>query len=164
MNRFNLYLIIWLLALVQGYLLSGFSQAVIPNLMIVAVILIASRLPLRPAVILAGWGGWWLDVASNLHFGFRTLWMMGLAGLLSWFFKSGLEVNRGILMAVCALASLIYNLSLLIGLWLDSSELIWPWAVLPGWLVEAGLSSLVLAIAYNWVKSRYRLNLYQGVR
>lgn len=154
-----LALVIWMVATVQAHLLGSFSGP----LQLLVVIIIGTAMVCRlPVGLAAGlWGGFWLDGASGLPFGAYMLFYSLLVVAVAVLKRQGLVLERGsaLLLTAC-LASLIYNLWLLVWSWVAIGEVIWPANLILPWLLGA-LATGILAVLLN---RRVRLNLkYWGI-
>src|SRR3972149_5554852 len=81
--------VLWVVAMVQGYFVSAMTLAmVVPNLVWLFLILATPLIGRRFSLLLPLWGGLWLDVIGQMYFGLRTgtliLLTVGLWLLMGW--------------------------------------------------------------------------------
>lgn len=97
---------------------------VVPNLALVVVILVATRMPVTTSLILAVAIGWLLDVGSGSDFGLRTAFYPLLALITASLrqFGSDLE-NLSLLASVVVAATILFNLMILTNLALIRTSL-----------------------------------------
>lgn len=160
----KILLVLWLTALVQGYFISALTgAAIVPNLVLVILTLYSLKAPVRSAITAALWAGFWLDIASYTHFGFRAVWFVALVGLITLVKRAGLETDKlwlGILLV--AAVSLLYNLSLLLMVAVSSSGFLAPWQYGGRWIAEVIINCFFawwFAPKVQWVVGRIKAGL-----
>lgn len=142
MSRGWLTALVWTTAMVQAYFFSGLSSGSFSvNLLLVILFFVAISSSLRFSLLLAAWGGLWLDVAAG-QLGVRMAVMLLVVLLIIWQQRVlGLEFSRrGPRLVSLLLLSLIYNFLLLLAGWLSLQAVHWQWSLLMWWSVEAGLT------------------------
>lgn len=152
------YLLALAAALLQGYFLSATAQSWLPNLVLIVVFWWALQARGRlEAVALGLWSGFWLDVASNIAFGWHMVWFAGFALLIHWCKEAGQPTTRvSFWVTSLLLGSLVYNLSLWLSLVGAAGGWQRPWAWTGQWGLEA-LATLGLAYLINgYLKLRLR--------
>ncbi|MBI4101062.1 rod shape-determining protein MreD [Candidatus Microgenomates bacterium] len=138
MKRWWVLLVVWVIAILQGYFISGLSGSLlVPNLLLLVVLGVAVTRELRLSLLAAAWGGFWLDVASMNSFGLRMIWLV-LFVLLVFRLKGwGLEFKRPAVMIIVLAAALwLYNLTLFIEAAISSGQLILRPRLAGVWLIE----------------------------
>lgn len=149
MNQvFKLSLLIFIAALIQGYFLSALGGASLTiNLVLLALVFSVVQAGLKPALWLGFWGGFWLDVMSASAFGLNIVWYMVFASLFWLLIKRSMFMARQSQVAILVfVASLLYQLSLLVAVWLDVGQIFSPAHYLFGWLVGSLISSALIFV------------------
>ena len=131
-----------LAALVETYFLASISGGQpVPHLVLVTVLLVASRTDLKPALIYGLWGGFWLDAIGLSHFGLRSLWLGAWAFLIWWLRRTGVDLQRrSLIVTLASLGSFGFSLSLWLVAWIDTGRWLGLGQFLSQWLVTAILS------------------------
>ncbi len=131
---------------------------VVPNLALVAVILMATRLPLSSTLMMAVAIGLLLDIGSGSDFGLRTAFYPLLALITASLRQYGSDLdNLSLLSSVVVAATVLFNLVILTNLALARASLPLRYIGIHV-LVEAGLNLLLLlplrSMSKRWLSGR----------
>lgn len=151
MNRWLIAFLVLAAALLQAHFFSGLSGGnIIPNLVLVTLVMLTLQRSLSLALVMAVWGGLWLDVAGPLTFGVQISIYLLLV-LLIWALKRfGLEFDRrGSYSAAVLAGAYLYNLFWLLILWISAGALKASWKVVVNWTWEA-----LIAATLAWLFGR----------
>jgi rod shape-determining protein MreD len=148
-NKWLILVVLWLAAVLQAYFLAAVSgSSLMLQLVLLLVVWVACVRGLKLSLLAAIWAGFWLDSLSSTNFGFNMLLFVAVVTLVWLLKRFGVDFSsRASVLIVMALAILIYDMALLIGLWLDSGDLFWR-AGLLAWLAgEVVVNLAVVAVA-----------------
>lgn len=123
---------------------------IVPNLALVVVIVLASRLPLASSLGLAIGIGWLLDLGSGSDYGLRTTFYLLVALAVAMLRQLGSDMeNFSLLASVVVAATVLLNLAILANLALLHANL--PLGFIATKLgLEIGLN-LVLLVLVRWI-------------
>jgi len=123
---------------------------VVPNLALVAVILLAARLPLTSSLGLAVGVGWLLDLGSGSDYGLRTTFYLlaALAVAMLRQFGSDLE-NLSLVASIVVTATVLLNLAILANLALLHVNL--PLGYIAEKMAAEIACNLVLLVIVRWI-------------
>lgn len=143
------------LALVQGYFLSALSGGqIVINFVLVTAIFICLRRSIKLTVVLAVWGGFWLDVAAGNYFGVRMLLLAGLVVGVDLLRRGGLDFNRrSVLLPSVAIAAYLYDFVLLALFWFSSRHFSWDAVLLRRWSLGVLLTVILAAVVQSRLKA-----------
>jgi len=132
----------------EGYFLGSLSPGgPAPQLVLVAIFLIARQLDLKSSLLAGLWGGLWLDITGLGYFGLRSLWLAAWGAAIYWLGRLGIDLERRLMAAaVVGTGSLIYNFSLWLVATIDSGRWLGLSQFLSQWVVEAMLSGGLVAL------------------
>jgi len=134
-----------LAAFLQAYFFSSLGIAwLIPNLLLILLFYISLERGFRMSLIMALWGGFWLDVASNSQFGFYVLAYSSFVGLLAVARLRGIDFNNPVVLSASLLLGIalinLTKLLLIIGDGAGFSGLGW---LLPTWILESVVTVVI---------------------
>lgn len=157
MNRWWLVILVWLVAMIQGWFFSALALPwLTPNLILIILLVVTLRRGWQLSIGLALWAGFWLDIASKSFLGFYMLLLTLFVLLVRMLKHRGIDFSFSISTPlVLGLASFAFSLAQLLRLigtspamgGLGLVVLGWAWqamlTALLGWLVVGRLESAV---------------------